>query len=91
MPELSRRASTLAEQRSQLMEAERTYASCSEADAPLQELDTTLQVLGIDGGSENPASRVTASPHAPLLDASTDRTKPKPTAALEQKSSSRLR
>ena len=33
----------------------------------LQELDTTLQVLGIDGLAAPPAVRVTASPHAPSV------------------------
>lgn len=32
-----------------------------------QELDTTLQVLGIDGLAQPPSVRVTASPHAPSV------------------------
>lgn len=32
----------------------------------MQELDTTLQVLGIDGSRTLASQRVTASPHVPL-------------------------
>jgi hypothetical protein len=35
--------------------------------APAQELDTTLQVLGIDGMAQQPKLRVTLSPHVPAV------------------------
>lgn len=42
-------------------------ASCSCPGFVLQELDTTLQVLGIDSMAQQPKQRVTLSPHVPSV------------------------
>ena len=58
----------------------------------LQELDTTLQVLGIDERGEGCSLRLTTSPHAPILPrASKARAAPKDVDRLEATFSSRLR
>ena len=56
-----------------------------------QELDTTLQVLGIDGSNDSTSHRVTASPHAPLLPAGKQKRPDTDSAPLEAAFASRLR
>ena len=58
-----------------------TVGICSCACSALQELDTTLQVLGLDGTIPLASLRVTASPHVPTQDDGSPRLRLRPRAA----------